>query len=87
MKQTCYNFSALYLITKQNAFNTTQFLLDGFHKTNSNCFFNPLHLNIGMHILHTVLYTFTKVLTRRICLTIRAYLVGHHFLQFYEVNV
>ena len=28
---------------------------------------NPLHSNIGIHILHTVLYTFPKVLTRRIC--------------------
>ena len=26
----------------------------------------PLHHNISMHILHTVLYTFLKVLTRRI---------------------
>ena len=30
--------------------------------------FNPLHPNISMHILHTVLYTFPKVLTGRICL-------------------
>ena len=30
---------------------------------------NPLHPRISMHILHTVLYTFSKVLTRRICLT------------------
>ena len=36
--------------------------------------FNPLHPNISMHILHTVLYTFPKVLTRRICLTIKSYL-------------
>ena len=27
---------------------------------------NPLHPNINMHILRTVLYTFPKVLTRRI---------------------
>ena len=26
----------------------------------------PLHPNISMQILHTVLYTFSKVLTRRI---------------------
>ena len=32
--------------------------------------FNPLHPNISMHILHTVLYTF---LTRRICLTIKSF--------------
>ena len=31
---------------------------------------NPLHPNISLHILYTVLYTFPKVLTRRICLTI-----------------
>ena len=34
---------------------------------------NPLHPNISMHILHTVLYTFLKVLTRRICLTIKSF--------------
>ena len=34
------------------------------------CRLNPLHPNISMHILHTVLYTFPKVLTRRICLII-----------------
>ena len=27
----------------------------------------PLHPNISMHILHTDLYTFLKVLNRRIC--------------------
>ena len=31
---------------------------------------NPLHPNISVHILHTVLCTLTKVLTRRICLNI-----------------
>ena len=38
------------------------------------CFlFNPLHSIISIHILHTVLCTFTKVLTRRICLTIKIF--------------
>ena len=32
-------------------------------------FFTPL--NISMHILHIVLYIFPKVMTRRICLTIK----------------
>ena len=32
--------------------------------------FNPLHPNISMHILHTVLHTFLKDLKRRICLTL-----------------
>ena len=34
---------------------------------------NPLQPNISMHILHTVLYTFLNVLTRRICLTIKSF--------------
>ena len=33
--------------------------------------FNPLHPNISIDILHTVLYTFPLVLIRRICLTIK----------------
>ena len=33
---------------------------------------NTLHPNISMHILHTVLYTFPKVLTRTICLSIKS---------------
>ena len=36
------------------------------------CCISPLHPNISMQILHTVLHTFTKVLTRRICLTIKS---------------
>ena len=30
-------------------------------------------LNISVHILHTAIYTFTKVLTRRIRLTIKSF--------------
>ena len=42
--------------------------------------FHPLHPNISMYILHTVLFTFPKVLARRICLTIKRYFFGDHFL-------
>ena len=35
-------------------------------------YISPLHPNVSMHILHTDLCTFTKVLTRRICLTIKS---------------
>ena len=35
---------------------------------------NPLHPNIGIHIHPTVLYTFPKVLFRRICLTFKNFL-------------
>ena len=34
---------------------------------------NPFHPNISMHILHTVNRAFLKVLTRRICLTIKTF--------------
>ena len=37
----------------------------------SGLLFNLLHANISIHILHTVPYTFLKVLIRRICLTIK----------------
>ena len=37
-------------------------------------YLNPLHPNISMHILHTFLYIFTGVMTRRICQTIKSFL-------------
>ena len=45
---------------------------------------NPLHPNISLHILHTVLYTFLKVLTRRFCSTTKNSLVCDHFLYSHE---
>ena len=48
---------------------------------------NPLHPNIRMHILHTVLYTFLEVLKRRICWTVRSSLVVDHFLDSHDLNV
>ena len=41
---------------------------------------SPLHPNISIYILHTVLYTFLKVLTRRICLAINNLLVVISFI-------
>ena len=32
-----------------------------------SCCFNPLHSNISMQFLYTVLYTCPKVFTRRVC--------------------
>ena len=37
------------------------------------CSISPLNPNISTHILYTVLYTFPKVLTRRICFTIKSF--------------
>ena len=33
-----------------------------------------LHINISMHILHTVFYAFPKILTRKICSAIKSFL-------------
>ena len=44
--------------------------------------FSSLHPNISMQILHTVLYRFLKVLTRRICLTIKSFFSWWSFPSF-----
>ena len=36
-------------------------------------YINPLHTNISMHILHTVLFTFSEMLTRGIFLKIHSF--------------
>ena len=36
-------------------------------------YLNPIHPNISMHILHTFLYIFTEVMTRRICQKIKGF--------------
>ena len=48
---------------------------------------NPKHPNISMDILHTVPYTVPKVLTRRICLTIKSFFFNDHFLYSHDLNV
>ena len=42
----------------------------------TNMVITLFHPNVIMHILHTVLYTFLKVLTRRICLLIKSFFFG-----------
>ena len=49
--------------------------------------FHPLHPNIRMHILHSVLYTFPNVLAGRICLTITGSSVDYHFLYSRDLDV
>ena len=55
---------------------------------------NSFHPNISIHIFHTVLCTFTEVLTRRICLTIRSFfnwwsfpLFSHHLNVWFSVDI
>ena len=48
---------------------------------------NKKNTNISMHILHTVLYRFPVVLTRRICLMIKSILSFFHFLYSHHLTV
>ena len=48
---------------------------------------NPLHPNISLQVLHSVLYTFPMVLRRRIWLTIKSFLGFNHFLYSHDHNV
>ena len=55
-----------------------------YHKYSHSCplryqAIDPLHPNISINILYSLLFTFHFVLTRRICLTIKASLVSNHF--------
>ena len=46
-----------------------------------------IHPDISIHILHTVLFTIPKVLTRRIYLTVKSFfLIGDHFLYSHDLN-
>ena len=47
---------------------------------------SPLHPNISINIPHTLLYAFPLVLTRRICIMIKASKVGDHFLYSHDLN-
>ena len=49
-----------------------------------NAVFNLVHPLISIYILYTLLYTFLKVLTRRICLTIKAPQVGDYLLSSHD---
>ena len=48
------------------------------------CTFNA---TISMHFLLDVLYTFPMLLSRRICITIKTFLVGDHFLYSHDLYV
>ena len=48
---------------------------------------HPIQRNISMHSLHTVLYTFPKVLTRRIWLTIKIELLHPVIISFFLMTL
>ena len=47
---------------------------------------HPIQRKISMHIFHTVLSTFPKALTRRICLTIKIELLHPVIISFFLVT-
>ena len=48
---------------------------------------NLLHPNINIHTLHTVLFTFPLIPTRRICLTISSFLNWWSFPYSYGIHI
>ena len=48
---------------------------------------HPIQRNISMYILHTVLHTFSKALTRRICLTIKIELLHSVIISFFLMTL
>ena len=46
----------------------------------------PLHPNISIYVLYTLLDTFPLVLTRRIWVIIKAFMVENHFLFFCDLD-
>ena len=73
----------MFKITNRNTVPQTSNLL----LKNFSSGLDPLHANISMHILLTVLYVSPKVLTKRICLKIKSFLFGDHFLYSRDPNV
>ena len=70
-----------YLFNQSNAFTNFEIGTSIFPQVTQ---FTPSYQNA---LSPTVLYTFPKVLTRTICLTVRASLVGDHFLYSHDLNV
>ena len=61
----------VYRATRRREYNRTAYIEKKAEEVQEDI--NPLHSNINMHILHTVLYKCPKVLIRRICVTIYSF--------------
>ena len=63
------------LVTNSNQFCSLDFTAWTFWSVSQkqDSVVNPFHPNISMHILHTVPYTFSKMLMRRICFVIQSF--------------
>ena len=67
---TC-NISTNVTLLIKKLFIPWRWLASGCHVLQS--LFHPLHPNASLHMLHTLLQTFPKVLIKRICLTIKSF--------------
>ena len=61
----------VYRATRRREYNRTAYIEKKAEEVQEDI--NPSHPNINMHILHTVLYKYPKVLIRRICVTIYSF--------------
>ena len=69
---THFHFS--FLVTSKELFILSRkSFFGGFWLLHIQACLNPSHPKINMHLLHTVLHTFPKVLIIRICLTIKSF--------------
>ena len=73
----CYDFIQMYNLCETLLFDAHCILTwSKFGKREVRCQqlmrVKPFYPNINMHILHTCLYTFPKVLSMKICLTIKS---------------
>ena len=59
---------------KQNIVFVNKYQLSMIATFNIHLLINPLYPNISRHILHSILYTFPELLTRRICLKIKSFI-------------
>ena len=76
-----YNLRGAIGVSFSSSFHSSEVDLHHFVR-----FHEPLHPNISIHILHSLLYKFPLVPTRRIRLTIKASLGGDHFLYSHDLN-
>ena len=84
----CIPLATHSLITKKIFITYHQIPLASQSLVTYSCYIlTPLHPNISVHILHTVLYTSLKVLTMGICVRIKSFLFSDHFLYSCDLNV
>lgn len=79
-KMSHSNFQTKRLMTGRNILRLKKERIDTFQTVEDKISdLQPLHLYISIKIPHTLFYTFPLLLTRRICLVIKASYADDHF--------